>query len=554
MGAPAMRKKSDETPDAITTDPSEIEGLISRVKASNLPERDVLLVERLLRLVLRFASIVERKNASIKLLKKLLFGPRSEKRSVSNPPAPTQGPDSPSAADSQQTGSNEGEPSQSTQPRRRRGHGRRGADAFTGAQTVVCHDPVLQPHGPCPHAHCAGRLYDTRDPLVFIRLVGQPSLGATRFEQEVLRCSRCADRFAAPLPEGVPAEKWDASADVQIVLDRYGASIPFHRSAQALSDAGIPVPASTLYERVVEVDSATRPVFDALERVAARGSVFCVDDTTVRILAKEIEAADPPPSGRTGRYTSGIMARVGNIEVALYYTGWRHAGENLERLLGLRPTDLPPPIEMADALSRNWVGSFERIVAKCLAHARRQFVTLSTIFSGESRRVLDDLAQIYKNDEKTRGMSDEARLAYHQEHSGPIFDALKRWIDEQMESGRVEPNGRLGKALGYARTHWEGLTRVLEVAGAPLDNNTVERILRLAVLQRKGSLFHKTWEGARVGARMLSLIQTCRLNGINAREYLIDVVRHAREVRERPDEWLPWVWAERAGGRARRAA
>lgn len=548
-----MKTKRDEPPDAITTDPSEIEGLISRVKESNLPQRDAVLVERLLRLVLTFASVVERKNSSIKLLKKLLFGPRSEKRSGAKAAPEPQAPDSP-ASDTAQAPSEEGEASQSAEPRRRPGHGRRAASAFTSAEAVVCRDPQLEPHSLCPGPHCAGRLYDTRDPLVFMRLHGQPSLGATRYEQVVLRCSRCAARFAAPLPEGVEPEKWDASADAQIVIDRYSASIPFHRSAQALSDSGIPVPASTLYERAVEVDRATRPVFDALERVAARGSVFCVDDTSVRILAKESEEADPAPKGRTGRHTTGIVARVGPVEIALYYTGWRHAGENLERLLELRPSALPPPIEMADALSRNWTGSFQRVVAKCLAHARRQFVTLSSVFAGESRRVLDDLAEIYRIDDETRAMSDLERLLHHRQHSRPVFERLEQFVAEQVESGRVEPNGRLGKALAYLQAHWEGLTRVLEVAGSPLDNNAVERILRLAVLQRRGSLFHKTWAGARLGARMLSLIQTCHLNGVNAREYLIDVVRHAREARERPGEWLPWVWAARAGARALRAA
>lgn len=541
-----MKPKPEDRPDVIATDPSEIEGLITRIKDSNLSVRDAQLVERLLRMVLTLSSLLQRKNASIKLLKKLLFGPRSEKRSASSSPTGPGEPCSPGPSD--QSPSTPGAPPESASARRRAGHGRRAAAEFTGAQTVVCRSPEFEPGTACPDRPCRGRLYESADPLVFIRLTGQPSLTATRYEQVVFRCSCCGARFAAPLPDDVAPEKWDASADVQIVVDRYAAGIPFYRSAQALSDAGVPVAASTLYERAASVEQATRPVFEALERAAARGSIFCVDDTPARILTKAPEASDPPPKGRTGRQTSGIVSRVGPWEVALYYTGWRHAGENLERLLGLRPEGLPVPIEMADALSRNWTGSFERIVTKCLAHARRPFVTFETVFPGQSRRVLDDLAAVYGVQEQTHAMTDEQRLAHHQQHSGPIFDELKRWVDEQMANGEVEPNGRLGKALIYLQTHWDGLTQVVRVAGAVLDNNAVERILRLAVVQRKSSLFYKTWAGARVAAHLQSLIQTCRLNGINPRAYLLALVENERAARASPDEWLPWVWAERQAG------
>jgi len=551
-----MTQKPNEPPEPITTDPTEIEGLISRVKDSNLPTRDVVLVERLLRLVLTFASIVEHKNVSIKRLKKLLFGPRSEKRSrAGSSSSQTSEPTPVAEADGTKVSDADvGEPSQSGARARRRGHGRIGADAFTSAKRVVCRDPVLEPSAACPATHCGGRLYDTRTPQIFIRLEGQPLVGATRFEQTVLRCSACQTRYAAPLPEGVPAEKWDATADVAIVMGRYGSGMPFHRIEQMQRDAGVPLPASTQYERCQAVDEATRPIVDALERAASSGDVVWVDDTPVRILEKTPDPKDPPPKGRTGRQTSGIVARVGPNQVALYYSGWRHAGENLERLLALRPQGLGVPIEMADALSCNWSGDFERIVSKCLTHARRPFVTLEGIFPAQSRRVLDDLATVYRIDDATRGMRDEERLAYHQEHSGPVLERLRVWIDEQMAGGHVEENGRLGKALVYMQTHWEGLTRFLEVAGTPLDNNIVERALRFAVLQRKASLFYKTWEGARVGGRMQSLIQTCRLNRVNAWEYLLDVVRHAREVSEEPDAWLPWVWAARVAVAGTRAA
>ena len=70
------------------------------------------------------------------------------------------------------------------------------------------------------------------------------------------------------------------------------------------------------------------------------------------------------------------------------------------------------------------------------------------------------------------------------------MDELKRWLDKQIDDRLVEPNSSLGKAMAYMQTHWETLTRFLSIAGAPLDNNLVERALKLFIRQRKNSLFY----------------------------------------------------------------
>ena len=123
-------------------------------------------------------------------------------------------------------------------------------------------------------------------------------------------------------------------------------------------------------------------------------------------------------------------------------------------------------------------------------------------------------------------MSDEQRLAYHQEKIGPVMRELKAWIEEQFERRLVEPNSNLGKALQYWRTHCWELTVWLREPMAPLDNNPAEQSLKQFILMRKNSLFFKTEHGAAVGDILASLIQTCRLNGINAWDYLVTLIRH----------------------------
>jgi len=243
-----------------STNPSEIEALIARLKHGSLNNQDTLLVERLLRLLLTLIRVVEQKNTSISRLKRLLFGPGTDKRTRATPATSsnTSSNDAPSTAD---------EPSKPATPEarptearaRRRGHGRQSATAYSGARRVVCADPEMAAGDECPHALCRGHLYDTKAPAVLIRLEGRPILSATRFEQQVLRCSACAERFTAPLPAGVEAQKYDPTADVAVALYKYGAGMPFYRQARLPAMCGVPMPESVQYERCVAVAARLSP-------------------------------------------------------------------------------------------------------------------------------------------------------------------------------------------------------------------------------------------------------------------------------------------------------
>ncbi|MDQ3732105.1 MAG: IS66 family transposase [Pseudomonadota bacterium] len=361
-----------------------------------------------------------------------------------------------------------------------------------------------------------------------------------RFEQQVLRCSACQHRYTAPLPDGVAPEKYDASADVVIAMAKYAAGLPFHRLARMQAAFGIPLPGSVQFERCEAVADAVLPIFLHLRDLAARGQVIYLDDTRVKILECVKENKQLAEDQRRGVQTTGIVARVDGHQIALYQSGRRHAGENIDELLRHRPRGLSPPIQMSDAQANNWSREFATIIAKCLAHARRQFVEIEAAFPAECKRVLDDLAEVYRIDAETRGMSDGERLQYHQQLSGPIMADLRVWVSEQLAERSVEPNSGLGQALRYMQRHWEGLTRFLNVAGTPLDSNAVERALKLVVLHRKNALFFKTEHGAAVGDILMSLIETCRMGGVSAWDYLLAIVRNARVARKTPADWLPW--------------
>jgi hypothetical protein len=347
--------------------------------------------------------------------------------------------------------------------------------------------------------------------------VGQVPLAATIYSLERLRCGACGQVYTAQEPEGVGPEKYDETAAAMIAQLKYGSGTPFYRLEQLQGQLGIPLPAATQWEVVEEAAELLKPARDELIRQAAQGEVVHNDDTSMRVLRLVREPSDE----RTGVFTSGIVSTSQGWKIALYFTGRQHAGENLADVLKQRAQHLGPPIQMFDALSRNvpkFAAGVEILLANCLAHGRRQFVEVAANFPDQCRYVLETLGQVYGHDAEARerGLKPEERLQFHQEHSGPVMEKLHGWLEAQFAERKTEPNSGLGKAITYLLRHWRPLTLFLRQAGAPLDNNIVERALKRTVLHRKNSLFYRTLNGAEVGDLFMSLIHTCQLCDANS--------------------------------------
>ena len=417
------------------------------------------------------------------------------------------------------------------------GHGRNGADAFTGADRIAVAHATLHSGDSCPGCG-EGRVYRQRESATLIRIVGQSPLKATVFEMERLRCNACGEVFTASQPQSAGAEKFDPTAVAMIALLKYGTGMPFNRMERLEGQLGMPLPAATQWELMESAAKQIKRILGEFIRQAAQGSVMHNDDTGMRVLKLVRNTGDE----RTGVFTSGIVAICGGWKIALYFTGWKHAGENLADVLKQRAAELKAPIQMCDALSRNSPKLVETLLANCLAHGRRQFTEVADSFPDECRYVLESLGAVYGFDAEAKGLglTPEQRLAFHQTHSAPMMEGLRQWMETQFTEHKTEPNSGLGKAISYLLRHWTKLTLFLRQQGAPLDNNVVERALKKAILHRKNALFYKTMNGARVGDLFMSLIHTCELNKVNPFEYLTELLRHPAEVAVRPAEWMPW--------------
>ncbi len=528
----------------------ELEALAERVRAA-WGEEDYQKLQAGIRALSCLTELIGDKDTTISQLRALLMKPSTEKtRKVleqagvevgrkSHPPPSASG-------------------SESGQEKPKPGHGRNGAEAYRGARRIKVPHGSLKPGDHCPECQ-KGKVYGRKEPALRIRVVGQAPLQATVYELESLRCNLCGDVFEAEAPEGVGEKKYDESAAAMIGLLRYGTGVPFNRLAGLEENLGIPLPPATQWGIVKETAQLIRPAFQELIRQAAQGEVLYNDDTAMKILALarasprtvEVEVDDEASDSRlrTGQFTSGIVSTRQGQQIALFFTGRRHAGENLAQVLARRTAGLTAPIQMCDALARNLPKlprKLEIIVGYCLAHSRRRFVNVVPSFPEECRYVLEALGEVYGYDAQAheQGLSPEERLRFHQAHSEPVMEKLHAWLGAQFEEKKVEPNSGLGTAITYLVKHWDRLTLFLRQAGAPLDNNICERALKKAIRHRKNSLFYKTENGAGVGDLFMSLIHTSELNNANPFDYLTELQKHSTELAQNPAAWMPWNYHE----------
>jgi len=440
-------------------------------------------IETVAHAYLTVVEALQRKSVSIRRLRRMLFGPTSEKTEkvlASEPSSPGEGQ---TQGEGSGGGGCQANPPRVPPP----GHGRNGHDAYWGAKKECVPHHTLKPGDRCP-ACGKGRVYEQKRPKVLVRVTGQPPLAARVLLLMVLRCNLCAKTFTARAPKGVGSDKYDESAASMIGLFKYGGGFPFNRLHKLQNSVGVPLPPSTQWEIVRDAAPCLEPAYTELQRQAAQGKVLHNDDTAMRILAwmgkrrpahlEELLKATAdgrdghaPRPERTGIFTSGIISRSAGREIALFFTGPKHAGENLKELLDQRDRGLARPIQMCDALSRNCPKDIETILAHCNAHGRRQFIDQAENFPSECQYVFGVFTEVYKNDAiaKKRKMTDGERLSFHQKKSGPLMEKFRTWMLAQFAEKKIEPNSGMGQAISYMLKHWEKLTLFLRKAGAPLD-------------------------------------------------------------------------------------
>ncbi len=448
-------------------------------------------------------------------------------------------------------------------PAKKRPRKRKDRKAPPRTPPTVCHHPItdLCKGDHCPGCH-AGKVYKYV-PGQLLRISGHSPYSATRHISERLRCNGCQQIFSAELPaevlaDGSPDQHYGYSARTIMAIRRCFAGDPYFRQQSMQALLGEPITASTIFDQCEKVADALNPVFRAIKLAGAQAPLFYFDDTPNRILRQgPVEKSRGGKTRlRTGIYSSACLAILSELadeslplelmsptrRIVLFQTNVGHAGEWMEEILAGRAATLGPPILMSDALGSNQVHNIPFINALCNAHGRRGFAELVELSPRQARFALERYQHIWINDTHCteQQYSDEQRRDYHFEHSLIHLQTLYAWCNQQLRSGKTEPNSNLGKAMRYFKRHFAGLSEFCYTPGVPLDNNECERMIKLIVRSRKNSLFHQTAVGAEISDVISSVLATCHENNINAFAYLNAVQSNHKAVRASPNDWLPW--------------
>ena len=538
-----------ELPKVIDKSQADIDAAINAIQSTDLSPATKDFAISCIRLAVWLPKALLEQKIKLSNLRKLIFGqgrrnrPKASKGGDDQSPTENAEPES-SANDieSEPVEPSAPEPSAPVNCAKQPGHGRLPHSAYTNAIEHSLSIADFNVGDSCPE-NCGGKLY-RYEPGVLVRVKGQNLAAVHKYWVEKLRCSTCGYLVSAEVPDEVGADKYDAAFKSVLVLQKYYVAVPFNRQSYFQSLLQMPLPVSTQWQLIEEVGSVAIPIFQVLERLAANGNIVHNDDSHVKITDLIRMYRKEPPKERTGMFTTGILSRTGKYDIALFYNGTQHAGENLEKLLKKRDPNKPPVIQMCDALSRNIPASFKTILCNCLSHGLRKFDDLKDFYPESCLHILKQIADVYEYDEQTEAMSKKERLCHHQEHSQPIMVSLEKYIKHQLDTKQVEPNDSLGTAMRYMLKHWHELTQFLRVPGAPLDNNILERALKIPIRGRRTWLFYKTQYGAMIGGVLTSVIYTCALAGINPLTYLTTLQENKNQVVKEPERWLPWNYQD----------
>ena len=353
-------------------------------------------------------------------------------------------------------------------------------------------------------------------------------------------CRACEEGVVqAPAPArliegGLPTEATVA----HVIVGKYADHLPLYRQAQIYGRQGVQLDRSTLADWVGRAAWLLGPVHTRLlERLKASQKLFA-DETTAPVL--------DPGRGRTKTGQLWAYARDDRTwcgpeppGVAYVYAPDRKAERPLAHLSGFHG------VLQVDGYAgyRTLAQKGDVRLAFCWAHVRRRFYELAAAGPAPiASEALQRIGELYAVEHDIRGRPANERRSERQARSQPVIEALEPWLRAKLEI--ISQKGKLAEAIRYALSRWDGLSRFLDDGRVELDSNVVERAIRPLALNRKNALFAGSDAGGQHWAVLASLVETCKLNGVEPQAYLADVLTRLvnHHPNSRVDELLPWAY------------
>ena len=354
-------------------------------------------------------------------------------------------------------------------------------------------------------------------------------------------CAKCETLVQAPvaphiIDKGIPT----AGLLSQVLVGKYLDHLPLYRQEAIFGRAGLAIPRSTLASWVGQCGVQLQPLVDALKREMLEDRVLHADETPVAMLK--------PGNGKTHRayLWSYCTTSYSALRAVVFDFADSRGGQHARAFLGLPGEHAWRGTLVCDDFS-GYKACFELGIteAGCLAHARRKFHELwANHGSPVGEQALKFFGELYEVERVVAELAPEDRRRVRQERSRTVANALHQWLSAQRQ--KVPEGSATANAIDYSLKRWLALTRYIDNADLPADNNRVKNQIRPIALGRQNWLFAGSLRAGKRAAAVMSLIQSAKLNGLDPYAYLRDVLeRLPLQPASRISELLPHEWTQR---------
>ena len=393
-------------------------------------------------------------------------------------------------------------------------------DALTGKQLVPIGEHVFEE-------------LDYQRPRLVVKRHRRPIYG--------LPPEEAALRTIAPVTADLPPRPLEGCAAspmllAWLIVQKYGNHLPLYRLEEIFARDGLRLPRQTMCDWTLLAAEALKPIVDRMLELVCSGVVMQLDDTPVMCQAGRGEP----------NFQAYLWTFVNpQLDAVVYrFTAGRASQLLADEMRGFRGMLVGDGFRGNSAAANKVAASI--VVAGCWAHVTRKFRDAETEAPGSAELLRNDIQRLYEVEREAdeRHLDREARIAWRRQRSRPIlaeiFSRVRRLQPQFSEAGLM------GKALAYVRNQRAALRQFLREGLAPLDNNACERSIRPIAIGRNNWLFAGSMRGGRAAAVLYTLIESCKLVGVDVLAYLADVlVRVATHPASRIDELLPANWAKR---------
>jgi transposase len=331
-----------------------------------------------------------------------------------------------------------------------------------------------------------------------------------------------------------PIEKGLAAAGLlsQVIVSKFGDHLPGYRLEDIFSRHGVNIRRSTIYDWLAQSAELCRPLFELMRERVLSSNVIHTDDTKVKLIDKALKHT------RTARFWA-YLGDASNPYTVYDFTEDRSRDGPAKFLTGYRGYLQADAYSSYDGIYLESDGQIVEVA--CWAHCRRYWHKAKEQDPENAHHALSFIGRLYEIERATGDADARSRHAARQEHALPLLAEFSDWLDEQS----FLPKSLIGKALTYTRNQWSALNRYVESGELSIDNNPAERAMRPVAIGRKNWLFVGSPAAGDRAAILMSLIASCKRNGVEPWAYMKDVLQKLAGKPDKgaivallPDKWL----------------